>query len=58
MEDPIFIRMNISHYCAMLKLDLDEEDRAILTRLLAEAEQNPEAAPDRSDAGIQAFAVA
>jgi hypothetical protein len=52
MEDPIFIKMSISHYGAMLKLDLDEQDRAVLTRLLAEAEQKLKAAPARSDAGI------
>ena len=37
-EDPIFLQMGISHYGAMLKLNLDEEDRATVTRLLAEAE--------------------
>jgi hypothetical protein len=38
-EEPIFIRMNISYYGAMLKLKMDEEDRATVTRLQAEAEQ-------------------
>jgi two-component system chemotaxis response regulator CheB len=38
-EDPFFIQRRISHYGSMLKLDLDEEDRAGLTRLLAESEQ-------------------
>jgi hypothetical protein len=39
-EEPIIIQMNISHYGAMLKLNLDDENRSILERLLAEAEQN------------------
>jgi chemotaxis response regulator CheB len=39
-EDSFFIERRISHYGAMLKLSLDEEDRANLTRLLVEAEQN------------------
>ena len=36
-QDPIFIRMNIAHYQAMLTLDLDDEERSLLKRLLAEA---------------------
>ena len=36
MEEAIFIRRRISHYRAMLKLDLDEENRATIQRLLAE----------------------
>ena len=39
-EEPIIIQMNIAHYGAMLKLDMDDENRAILEQLLAEAEQN------------------
>lgn len=39
-EEPIIIQMNISHYGAMLKLHLDDQNRAILERLLAEAEQS------------------
>jgi hypothetical protein len=38
-EEPIFIQMDISHYGAMLKLKVDEEDRATVTRLHAEAER-------------------
>src|SRR6202035_4238968 len=38
-EDPFFIQRRISHYGAMLKLDLDEKHRTNLTRLLAESEQ-------------------
>jgi chemotaxis response regulator CheB len=37
-EEPIFIRRRISHYGAMLKLDLDEENRTNIQRLRAEAE--------------------
>ena len=38
-EDPIFIRMSISHYGAMLKLKLDVEDRATVIGLREEAER-------------------
>ena len=38
-EDRFFIQRRISHYGAMLKLDLDDEDRAGLTQLLAESER-------------------
>ncbi len=38
-EDPIFIRRDISHYEAMLKLHMSDESRAALLRLLAEAER-------------------
>ena len=38
-EEPIFIERRISHYSAMLKLDLNHENRANLTRLLGESEQ-------------------
>lgn len=40
VEEPIIIEMNISHYRAMLDLDLDDRKRALLRRLLAEAERN------------------
>jgi hypothetical protein len=36
-EDPTIIQMNIAHYRAMLKLDLDDAKRSIVERLLAEA---------------------
>jgi hypothetical protein len=39
-KEPIILQMNISHYSALLELDLDDEKRAIVQRLLAEAEQN------------------
>lgn len=39
-EEPIIIEMNISHYGAMLKLDLDNKDRSIVEQLLAQAEAN------------------
>lgn len=38
-EDPIFIQRRISHYGAMLKLDLDAKDRERVSRLLTESEQ-------------------
>ena len=43
-EEPIFIRRRISHYNAMAKLDLDEENRATIRRLLAKAERKLEVA--------------
>jgi hypothetical protein len=36
-EEPIIIEMNIAHYGAMLKLNLDDENRSIVKHLLAEA---------------------
>jgi hypothetical protein len=39
-EDPIIIRMNIAHYGALLKLDLDDDKRSIVERLLAEAKRD------------------
>ena len=45
-EEPIFIEHRISHYGAMLKLDLNSEDRALLDRLLARAERKLTAAID------------
>jgi hypothetical protein len=38
--EPIIIAMNIAHYGAMLKLDLDDENHSIVARSLTEAEQN------------------
>jgi two-component system chemotaxis response regulator CheB len=43
-EEPIFIRRRISHYGAMSKLDLDDENRATIQRLLGEAERKLEIA--------------
>jgi len=43
-EEPIFIQRNISHYGAMLKLHMCDENRAIIEHLLAGAEQNLAAA--------------
>jgi len=37
-ENPYIIRMNISHYRELLKLDVDDVKRATVKRLLAEAE--------------------
>ncbi len=39
-EEPIIIRMNIAHYGALLKLELSAEKRAVVERLLAEAQVN------------------
>lgn len=37
MENPVIIRMNIAHYRALLKLDMDDLRRRTIERLLAEA---------------------
>jgi hypothetical protein len=39
-EEPIIIEMNISHYGAMLKLDLGDKQRSIIEQLLAQAKAN------------------
>ena len=39
-EDPFIIRMNIAHYGALLKLDLGDEKRSVVKRLLAEAKRD------------------
>jgi hypothetical protein len=36
-EDPFTIQLNIDHYRAHLKLDMDDGKRSIIERLLAEA---------------------
>ena len=41
-EEPTIIEMNIARYKAALKLNLDDEKRLIVRRLLAEAEKNLE----------------
>ena len=46
VEKPYLIRMNIAHYKALLKLDLDESKRAAIEQLLAETEQALAAAAD------------
>ena len=33
------IKLNIAHYQAMLKLDIDDEKRSTVARLIAEAEE-------------------
>ena len=40
-EDPIIIRMYISHYTAILKLTMDDGKRSCIERLLAEADRPP-----------------
>ena len=37
-DDLFIIRLNIAHYQAMLELDIDEEKRIIIEKLLTEAE--------------------
>ncbi len=39
-QELLIIRMNIAHYEAQLKLDMDDGKRAVVTRLLAEAKEN------------------
>lgn len=38
LDDTFFIERNISHYEAMLKLQVSQQSRGLLMRLLAEAE--------------------
>lgn len=37
MENPVIIQMNIAHYRALLKLDMDDIKRRTVEQLLAEA---------------------
>jgi hypothetical protein len=39
MDHPYAIRVNIAHYRAMLKLNMDDQKRAAIARLLAEAHE-------------------
>jgi hypothetical protein len=39
-EEPVILQMNISHYGAMLKLNLDDEKRSVVNRLLTEAKEH------------------
>jgi hypothetical protein len=45
-EDPIIIKMNIAHYLAMLKLDMADENRLVIGRLLADARKDLALATD------------
>jgi hypothetical protein len=38
-DERYIIKANIAHYQAMLKLDIDDEKRSAVDRLLAEAEE-------------------
>ena len=40
MESPRIILLNIAHYETLLKLDIDDGKRAVVTRLLAEARKD------------------
>lgn len=56
-EDPFFLKREISHYEAMLKLHMSDESRAALMRLVADAEHKLDVAtamgePQASDAAI------
>jgi hypothetical protein len=46
MWEEVFIQRCISQYGAMLKLELNDEDRAILNLLLVDAEQRLEGETD------------
>ena len=48
-EDPIIIRMYISHYTAILKLTMDDEKRSCIERLLAETMRDLDNAEEKSD---------
>jgi len=37
-DERFIIKLNIDHYQAMLKLDIDDEKRSTIERLLAEAD--------------------
>ena len=43
-NDIFATHMNIARYRALLKLDIDDEKRSVIRRLLAEAEENLELA--------------
>jgi hypothetical protein len=38
-DERYIIKLNIAHYQAMLKLDIDDEKRSAVEQLLAEAEE-------------------
>jgi hypothetical protein len=38
-DERFIIKLNVTHYQAILKLDIDDEKRSTVERLLAEAEQ-------------------
>jgi hypothetical protein len=46
-EDAFFLKLNISHHRAMLKLHMSDESRAALMRLLADAEHKLDVATIR-----------
>jgi hypothetical protein len=39
-EESEIIQMNIAHYQTILKLDMDDEKRSVVERLLVEAERD------------------
>jgi hypothetical protein len=38
-DERVIVKLNIAHYQAMLKRDIDDEKRSTVARLLAEAEE-------------------
>ena len=38
-DERYIVKLNIAHYQAMLKLDIDDERRSVVERLLAEAKE-------------------
>ena len=47
-EDTLILQSKVSYYGQLMKVDLDEKPRAILTRLLADAKRELAAAIERS----------
>jgi two-component system chemotaxis response regulator CheB len=56
-EESFFVRRRISHYGAMSRLDLDDENRATIARLLAEAEKKLELATEGEAKGFPVVCV-
>ena len=52
-EEPVIIQMNVARYGAMLKLDLDDEKRSVVKRLLSEAKVNLMLAMDLGKTAIE-----
>jgi len=40
IEDPVIIEMNIAHYEALLQAELDDGQRSLVQKLLAEAKKS------------------
>ena len=46
LESPVIIQLNISHYRALLKLNMADDKRSTVKKLLAEAERELRLATD------------